>query len=133
MVYETLMRCAMLFALCVLVACASPREACLRSAFSEVATLDRLIAESEANLARGYRIEPEPYVTTGIDFCIGRGVYDTGFNVGLSYCNTADTRYREREVAIDPVAERRTLADLRRKRSEAALVAETRVAACPAA
>ncbi len=125
------MRWICLLTLVVLTACASPRQACLRSAFSELATLDRLIGESEANLARGYRIEREPVVTTGLDFCIGNGIYRTGANVGLRYCNTVETRYREVEVAIDPAAERRTLAQLREKRSAAARQAENRATACP--
>lgn len=125
------MRWIVLLALVLLTACATPRQACLRSAFSELTTLDRLISESEANLARGYRIEREPVVTTGLDFCIGNGIYRTGSNVGLRYCNTVETRYREVEVAIDPAAERRTLAQLREKRAAAARRAENQASACP--
>ncbi|MEM1428015.1 MAG: hypothetical protein AAGG09_01010 [Pseudomonadota bacterium] len=119
------------FTLCLLAACASPREACLRAALSEVATLDRLIAETEANLARGYAIELEPFVTTGVDFCFGRGAYRHGFGTGFRYCNNVETRYREREVAIDPAAERRKLAELRKRRADLAPAAEARAAACP--
>jgi len=127
------MRLFPFLALCLLAACATPREACLRTTFSEVATLDRLIAETEATLARGYAIVREPYVTTGLDFCLGRGVRGNVFDVGLNYCNTVETRIREREVAIDPAAERRKLAELRKRRDAAARVAENRALACPPA
>ncbi|MEM9247100.1 MAG: hypothetical protein AAGB05_00235 [Pseudomonadota bacterium] len=115
----------------MLAACATPREACLRASFSEVATLDRLILETEGNLSRGYRIDREPYVTNGLDFCLGRGIYNSGVNVGLRYCNTVETRYRDVERAIDPAAEKRTLAQLRSKRDVAARNAQASAVACP--
>jgi hypothetical protein len=95
--------------------------------------VDRLIAETEANLRRGYAIDREPYVTTGLDFCFGRygGVQD-GVAVGLTYCNTVETRYREVPVAIDRSTERRKLAELRETRARLARTAEGQIAACEA-
>ncbi|MEM6740527.1 MAG: hypothetical protein AAF646_10430 [Pseudomonadota bacterium] len=119
--------------LVVLAACATPRDACLRASLSEIATLDRLIVETEGNLARGYRIEREPVVSTGLDFCLGRGIHDSGVRIGLRYCNSVETRYREVEVAIDPDAERRKLTQLRGKRAEESRLAQAQAASCPPA
>ena len=123
-------------ALCALLlvsACASPRDACLRSATAELRRLDRLIAESEAALARGYRLEREPEVATGLTFCVGAGQREEGVDVGLRYCPEVETRYREVPAAIDPAAERRTLEALRARRAEEARRAARRAAACPPA
>jgi hypothetical protein len=122
-----------LLALCTLAACATPREACLRDAAGDLRTLDRLIAETEANLARGFAYASEPYTTTGLEFCLGRGAWRDGVNVGFTYCPVAETRYRDRPVAIDPAAERRKLAELRARRAAEARAAAARVAACPPA
>ena len=116
-----------------LAGCATPRDTCLRGVTTDLNAVDRLIAETEANLARGYAIEREPYTTTGLDFCLGYGPGQ--FNraaVGLSYCNTTETRYREVPRAIDRTTERRKLAELRQTRAR--LVEPTRkaVAQCEA-
>ena len=67
------MRVAIILCLCfVLVGCASPRQRCLAAGVAELRTVDRLIAETEGNLARGYAIEREPYVTSGVDLCFGQ-------------------------------------------------------------
>jgi hypothetical protein len=131
--YLPTMRLAMLLALCALASCATSREACLRAATAELATLDRLIAETEANLARGYAIAREPYTTTTLEFCVGTGRLGGAFDVGLRYCPDVETRYRDRPVAIDPAAERRKLAQLRARRAAEAERAAARQAACPPA
>ena len=128
-----MVRLSALLALCALAACATPREACLRAAAGDLRTLDRLIAETEATIARGYAYASEPYTTTALEFCLSRGAYRDGVNVGLAYCPVAETRYRDRPVAIDPAAERRKLAELRARRAAAARAADTRAAACPPA
>lgn len=127
-----MLRLATLAALVLLTACATPREACLRAATSDLRTVERLISETEANLSRGFAIEREPYTRTGLDFCFGTGGYRGYGGFGLNYCRTVETRYRDRPVAIDPAAERRKLADLKRTRARLAPVTQERIAACPA-
>jgi len=125
------MRLVTLAALCLLAACATPREACLRAATAELRTLDRLIARTEADLARGYALEREPYSAATLDFCVGSGRFHDGLGLGLRYCPDVETRYREVPVAIDPAAERRKLAQLRSRRAEEAQRAAAAAEACP--
>ncbi len=129
------MRAVLLLAALALAACASPRQACLRAATTDLRNVETLIAETQANLARGYAIAREPYVTTGVDFCydpvVGIGLDGGGVHGGLRYCNTVETRYRTRPVAIDLAAERRKLAELQATRARLAREAERRLAACP--
>lgn len=103
----------------VLAACATSRQACLTAATREVLRLDRLIAETDGNLRRGYAIEQG---TAQVTLCIG--------DDGVDACVTPPAR--ERAVAIDPVVERRKLAELKRARRRAAARAVQDQAACPA-
>lgn len=109
-------------------ACATPRESCLRSATSELATLNRLVAESEANLSRGYALNREAEVVSVVDFCFGnrRG------HVGYYACTRPQTRYRTTRVAIDPAAEQRKLANLKSKQADANRRASAAVNQCNA-
>jgi hypothetical protein len=120
-------------ALCLLLAaCATPRQACLRNATADLAVVDRLIAETEANLNRGFAIDREPYVTSGLEFCLGNAARRQNVGVGFTYCNTVETRYREVPRAIDRTAERRKLAELRDTRARLDRQARASIAACEA-
>lgn len=110
----------------LLAACASPREQCLAQAGAELRTLDRLIAEVEGNIARGYGIARETVVTTVLERC--RHPDDP-----FLFCHTPVSRVQERPVALDMAAEARKLADLRARRAVEARRAEAAAAACPAA
>jgi hypothetical protein len=113
-------------ALLALAACGpSPREACIARATEELDTLDALIAETEANLLRGYALEPEPRARAGLRICAGGGG-------PLSVCAERSGEVAERPVAIDPVAERMKLANLRARREGLAVMAEREKAACEA-
>lgn len=109
-------------------ACGTPQEQCIRNATRELHTLDRLIAETEANLARGYAYE---------DYEKVRHVW--------TWCDdfTGPTRHRrmclepvfdtvERPVAIDPAVEMRKLDGLKSRRAALAKRAQAEVAACRA-
>ncbi len=127
------MRLVPLAALCLLAACATPREACLRAATAELRTLDLLIARTEADLARGYALEREPYNAATLELCVGSGRVRDGLGLGLRYCPEIETRHREVPVAIDPAAQRRKLAQLRVRRAEEAQRAAAAAQACPLA
>jgi hypothetical protein len=128
-------------ALCLgltLAACASPRQRCLAAATGDLRVVDRLITETEANLERGFAVEHEPYVTTGVDLCAGTALHGGGrlhvaVGSGLTLCNTVETRTRSRPVAIDPAAEQRKLTQLRATRDRLSHEAAARAAACPPA
>ncbi len=112
-----------------LAACASPEERCVIAATKERRTVEALIAETEANLARGYAIDREAERRPRLTFCAG----SARSNVGMSFCTREDIVYRDRPVAIDPEAERRKLALLRERKARLDAAAERDLAACRAA
>ncbi|MDU8944394.1 hypothetical protein [Ovoidimarina sediminis] len=111
----------------VLAGCATTEQRCVAQATRDLRVIDVLILETEANLARGYAIETETTVSPRLSFC-------TGYRdrVGVSFCTGDRLVERERAVAIDPVAERRKLDDLRARRVVLARQAEQVVAGCRA-
>ncbi len=112
--------------LLLLAACATPEQRCVLDATKELRTVDSLIAESEANLARGYAIDREVERRPRLTFCSG------GFHrhVGMSFCTTEDIIYRDRPVALDPAAEQRKLALLKERRRALASASQRNVALC---
>lgn len=107
----------------LLAACAGVgRDQCLRSAVAEVRTIDRLIAETEAGVARGYGISRQtvPYLER-------RRCSD-----GRGSCLYSDTEVIETPKAIDPRSESRKLALLRARREAALPRALDHIAACKA-
>lgn len=106
-------RCLFLAPLLALAACTTPPAAgpgCPADAARELATLDRLSAESTRALATGYRDEPRP-ARSGFNLCLGSG-HD---NVGVSFCTGGGNGTQR--VAIDPDAEQRKLDSLAARRA----------------
>ncbi|MBS8229223.1 hypothetical protein [Vannielia litorea] len=110
----------------LLAACATPREACEARATKDLRVMNKLIAETRANVDRGYAIEREAYVTTGLQMCVGSAKE----NVGVRWCHRPETRYRTKQVAIDPGAEQRKLRNMIIKRDQLQREAQAQVAAC---
>jgi hypothetical protein len=106
-------------ALCAaLAACADPRARCEADAARDLRTIDQLIAETEANIARGFAIFRETDVRTTLQVCVAGDL--------VQLCSVNEPVARDRPVAIDRAAERRKLASLRERRAE--LQAPTRAA-----
>lgn len=115
-------------AMAVLAGCASSQDRCIRSATQNLRTVDALIDETEANIARGYAYQTVPgNVSVGISYC----GYSWG-NVGIGVCAGNNTGTTRRPVAIDLGEEQRKLAELRRKRADLAARSAPAVAACRA-
>lgn len=115
-------------AMAVLAGCASSQDRCIRSATQNLRTVDALIDETEANIARGYAYQTVPSnVSVGISYC----GYSWG-NVGIGVCAGNSTGTTRRPVAIDLGEEQRKLAELRRKRADLAARSAPAVAACRA-
>jgi hypothetical protein len=93
----------------VLSACTETNPACKSPAAVELQTVDRLIAETKGNIARGYSVQQ---TWSGMNFCLGGG----GNNVGLSFCN--DVGGKTTAVPIDKAAEQRSLKALEARRAE---------------
>ena len=111
-----------------LVACATPREACIGDARAPLREIARQISSTEVALARGYRLvtlhDRDLVPTT----CFARR--DDGVAVGYP-CHRPVTRSRQEPVAIDYDEERARLARLKARYARAAASAEARIATCP--
>ncbi len=90
-------------------ACAEPTSRCAGPETRELRTIDRLIADTRANLDRGYILVREDTGAT-VNFCLG----SHRSNVGLSFCTDPGTRTRP--IAIDTAAETRKLEALLARR-----------------
>lgn len=118
-------RLAPLALLAALASCATPEERCIARATKDLRIVSALIAETEANLARGYAIQTYSDERLVMHLCAGD-------DDRSEICWIPETRTRTRPVAIDAAAERRKLADLRAKKEELDIVARREIAACRA-
>lgn len=105
-----------------LVACGTPQEQCIRSQTRELRTVDRLIAETRSNLARGYAYETQEITRTEWVICDYIDVPPSKPGGAKPppkprYCLDDVTETVRKAVAIDPAAERRKLAGLTDRRS----------------
>ena len=124
-------RFAVLSLLLLLAACATPLERCVNQATRELRTVEALIAETEANIARGYAIEEERVPYSYFTWCARDDDDEDG--LGMVWCRQTAFRVREKPVAIDMAAERRKLAGLEEKRQELAAAAAAEIRRCRAA
>lgn len=108
----------------LLAACATPYQRCIGPEGRELAVLERLIGESEAALARGYRYEREVRVRPALQLCAGGRV------LGCAATEPYETR---RPVAIVPAEERAKLAGLIERRQALRRAAGAKIEACRAA
>ncbi|QYK41382.1 MAG: hypothetical protein KF887_18770 [Paracoccaceae bacterium] len=126
---------ARLSVLLALAACATPQEACIARETRDLRVLDRLIAETEGNLARGYAIEEYTVDITVMGTCLEGGGKD---ETGATLPPIAVSCFQDREVtrtrpkAIDLNAERQKLSSMQAKRAERARAAAPAVASCRA-
>lgn len=110
-------------ALLTLAAC-SQQQWCIDRSMVETRRLSRLIAESEANLARGYRIEEITIMRHSWEPC---GFRSDGRH---EMCFEPDEDTITRNVPIDPAAEQRTLDNLKAKQASLAKPVASAVAEC---
>lgn len=103
----------------------SPRETCIAEATAERDTVDRLIAETEENLLRGYALEAKESSARRFKLCAGG-------DSPLSVCAERTGPGETRPVAINPITERLKLANLRQRRIGLAELAEREIARCEA-
>ena len=126
---EPLMRASLLIFPVLLTACATPREACIAEVTREVRVLDALIAETRANLARGFAVEERQEIDTRRTFCIGRNEDGSTFQFR---CEETETVTREVPVAIDLNAERAKLESLEQRQAQNRINAQSGIAQCEA-
>ncbi|WGR59636.1 hypothetical protein E3U26_02370 [Paracoccus ferrooxidans] len=118
----------------VVASCGTPQEQCFSRNTREYRTVSNLLAEVEANLARGYAWEERTVMRTQWEDC--RYVWvdkDGNRRLGYRPClrDVADTeRYR---VPIDPAAETRKRDNLLARKQALMPAARAAVDACKAA
>lgn len=117
--------------LLALIACTTPQERCITKAAPDLPVLNRLIAETEGNLARGYAyadvvVERPVWVDCGDWLSNSTGARRPGLCLG-----SAPTTMRK-AVAIDLTAEAAKLASLRTRRAAVESQAKPAFAQCQA-
>lgn len=113
--------------LALLAACGTPQERCISQANSQLRVLDGLIAESRANLSRGYALEEQQEVVVINTTCTGHN--DDGSTFTFP-CEDTQTRTRRVPVAIDLNAEQAKLNSLIERREQEAAAAQARAQQC---
>lgn len=121
-----------LLPLVLLAACGTRQQQCIQYNTSDLRRVDRMIAETESNLARGYSYEDVTIVTHSWGVCIGRGGGFNGQPVGGSMCLEPDEMTVRRAVPIDPSAEARKLEGLQARRKELSPAANNAIVTCKA-
>lgn len=111
--------------LIVLSGCASPLQQCLDSATSEHDAILFGMTEAQMNITRGYAVHKQtvPYTYTG-------SCYD--YYIGTYSCPQTGYRTQETPVSINPVEERKKLANLKRAEPAARKRAEQGALQCHA-
>ncbi len=115
----------------LLAACGTPQQRCVSSATADLRPVDRLIAETEGNISRGYALQATTiYRDVWVPCWGGYGAY--GYRPAGGMCIDEQAQIIERPVAIDVNEERTKLAQLKAKRKELASTASAEIARCKA-
>jgi hypothetical protein len=120
-----------------LAGCGTPQERCISSVTRDLRVVDRLIAESEADLARGYAYVSETVFVPVWGYCTGPVLVrprdgSAPVLVPGQMCWDDRPQTVRRPVAIDPAAEKRKLAGLQDQRKKLIARAEPAIAQCRA-
>ena len=117
--------------LLILAACGTPQEQCIGAATRDMRVVDRLIRETEANIARGYGYEEVTvFVPEWVD-CTPR---PTTANPAPppQMCFDDVPQTSRKAVALDLNAEAAKLKSLKAKRAQQAKAAEAAIRQCKA-
>lgn len=116
----------------LITACGTPQEQCIRRATGELRKVERLIAEVEGNLARGYTYEERTRTQWDWQTCVAPGSGVNGQPVRTTMCwEPEEVTYRD-EVPIDPAVEKRKMANLLDRRRALVREAAPAIGACKA-
>lgn len=116
-----------LLPLIALAACSTPREQCISGATRQIATLDRLIAETQGNIDRGFGIFETEDIRVLRRTCEDEREDGTTFRYR---CDRTETFTRREPVALNVAEERIKLAQLQERRAATAAQAQARVQQC---
>lgn len=125
-------RCVGFASLLGLAACGTPQQQCISANTHELRTLERLIAQTEGNLARGYALDD--FTTTRVFWvpCAAPTPAPGTPAQPAQSCLEEIERTETRPVAINLDAERAKLASMQKKRAQLARAAQPVIAACKA-
>jgi hypothetical protein len=118
--------------LVALTACGTPQEQCISRNTRDLRTLDRLIAETEGNLARGYAFETVTVYEDHWVYCPQPPVAEGQPAPPPRLCLDERPVTERRPKAINLNEEARKLDSLREKRTSLAREAKAVIAACKA-
>lgn len=121
--------------LLLLAACGTPQEQCIARNTRDLRTVERLIAESEANLKRGYALEKRTERYRTFSPCLLPSPPDANGNPQpprRAMCPDTETRTYTVPKSIDLDLEARKLAQLKDKRRQLLRAAEPVIAQCKA-
>ena len=118
--------------LAVLAACGTPQEQCINRNTRDLRTVDRLIAESEGNLDRGFAYETVTVYEDYWTWCAAPPAPEGQPPRPPRLCLEDRAITVQRPKAIDLKEEARKLASLKEKRKELARRAEAVIAQCKA-
>lgn len=119
-------------ALAALAACGTPQEQCINRNTRDLRTVDRLIAESEGNLKRGYAYETITVYEPEWTYCRRRAPVEGQPDPPPRLCLDQRPVTEQRPKAIDLNEEAQKLASLKEKRKSLARQAEAVIAQCEA-
>lgn len=121
----------LLTACLLLAACATPQERCIAQASRDARVIDRLIAETEGNIARGYAFETEIVMRPDFVDCTPPATEENPDPATQRCLVDVPTEMRQ-PVAIDLAAEERKLQSLRERQAAIAAGMEDEIARCQA-
>lgn len=125
---------AALLPLLALAACATPREACINDATRDLRQVNAFIAETQANLARGYALETRQEARVVRDICEGTIRREDGtVDIIRMPCERTELVDVDRPVPIDLTAERAKLASLLQQQAALERQSQAVIQACVAA
>jgi hypothetical protein len=130
------MRQILLPGLLILAACGTPQQQCINRETRDLRVVERLIAEAQGNIDRGYGFEEVTVFTTEYVDCTPQVIVPEGEpvpEVERRLCLEDVPQTVRRPVALDLAAEQRKLDGLLQKRRDLTARAQDAIAACQAA
>lgn len=116
----------------LLAACGTPQQQCIRTNTQDLRTVEKLIAEAQGNLDRGYALQRYQVTVPDWEPCVRYlpGRKGEPPRPVQTTCRGWDTETRTRPQSIDLAQEAKKLKQLQAKRRELAKRAESAVAQC---
>lgn len=118
------MRALYLIPFLALAACATPQQQCISSASRNLSTVEKLIAQTRGNLARGFGVETKTKLVEAKQVC---GRTPNGKKI---FCDIPVTEQERVPVALDLKAEQAKLDSLLKRRAELLRAREARIKQC---